>query len=98
MLNRIVNLYLEYAELQALERKPMTMRDWIAKLDDFLKLSGRELLDHAGKVSHEAALAKAEAEYEKFRRLEDSKPSQVDKDFEEAIKKLPPPKPGKKKK
>ncbi|MBP9903744.1 MAG: virulence RhuM family protein, partial [Verrucomicrobia bacterium] len=55
VLNRIVNLYLEYAELQALERKPMTMRDWIAKLDDFLKLSGRELLDHAGKVSHEAA-------------------------------------------
>ena len=94
VLNRIVNLYLEYAELQALERKPMTMRDWIAKLDDFLKLSGRELLDHAGKVSHEAALAKAEAEYEKFRRLEDAKPSQVDKDFEAAIKKLPAPKPG----
>lgn len=101
VLNRIVNLYLEYAELQALERKPMTMRDWIAKLDDFLKLSGRELLDHAGKVSHEAALAKAEAEYEKFRRLQDAKPSQVDKDFEEAVKKLPAPKlgkPGKKKK
>jgi len=49
VLNRIVNLYLEYAELQALERKPMTMRDWITKLDDFLKASGRELLDHAGK-------------------------------------------------
>lgn len=95
VLNRIVNLYLEYAELQALERKPMTMRDWIAKLDDFLKLSGRELLDHAGKVSHEAALAKAESEYEKFRRLEDAKPSRVDKDFEEAVKKLPAPKPGK---
>ena len=93
VLNRIVNLYLEYAELQALERKPMTMRDWIAKLDDFLKLSGRELLDHAGKVSHEAALAKAEVEYEKFRRLEDAKPSRVDKDFEEAVKKLPAPKP-----
>jgi hypothetical protein len=95
VLNRIVNLYLEYAELQALERKPMTMRDWIAKLDDFLKLSGRELLDHAGKVSHEAALAKAEAEYEKFRQLEDAKPSRVDKDFEEAIKKFPAPKSGK---
>lgn len=98
VLNRIVNLYLEYAELQALERKPMTMRDWIAKLDDFLKLSGRELLDHAGKVSHEAALAKAEAEYEKFRWLEAAKPTRVDKDFEEAIKKLPAPKSGKKKK
>jgi hypothetical protein len=95
VLNRIVNLHLEYAELQALERKPMTMRDWIAKLDDFLKLSGRELLDHAGKVSHEAALAKAEAEYEKFRQLEAAKPSRVDKDFEEAVKKLPAVKAGK---
>lgn len=96
VLNRIVNLYLEYAELQALERKPMTMRDWIAKLDEFLKISGRTPLDHAGKVSHEAALAKAEAEYEKFRALEDAKPSRVEKDFEETVKKLPkPPKRGK---
>ena len=86
VLNRIVNLYIEYAELQALERKPMTMRDWIAKLDEFLKISGRKLLDHAGKVSHEAALAKAEAEYEKFRALEDAKPSLAEKDFQAAIK------------
>ena len=43
-LNRIVSLYIEFAELQALQRKPMTMRDWIAKLDDFLKISDRELL------------------------------------------------------
>jgi len=101
VLNRVVNLFLEYAELQALERKPMTMGDWIAKLDGFLKASGRKLLDHTGKVSHEAALAKAEAEYDKFRRLEDAKPTRVDKDFEEAIKKLPalkPSKPAKKKK
>jgi hypothetical protein len=84
-LNRIVNVYLEFAELQALNRRVMTMRDWIAKLDDFLKLSGRELLDHAGKVSHEAALAKAGAEYEKFRVLEDAKPSPVEKHFQEAI-------------
>lgn len=45
-----MNLYIEYAELQALERRPMTMRDWITKLDEFLKISGRELLDHAGKI------------------------------------------------
>ena len=45
--------YLEFAELQALNRKPMTMRDWIVKLDDFLKLSGRELLNHAGKITAE---------------------------------------------
>jgi hypothetical protein len=87
VLNRIVNLYLEYAELQALERKPMTMRDWIAKLDEFLKASGRKLLDHAGKVTHEAALAKAEAEYEKFRVLEGAQPSPVEEAFNEAIQK-----------
>jgi hypothetical protein len=87
-LNRIVNAYLEFAELQALNRRVMTMRDWIAKLDDFLKLSGRELLDHAGKVSHEAALAKAEAEYERFRALEDAKPSPVEKHFQEAIEQV----------
>ncbi len=84
-LNRIVNAYLEFAELQALNRRVMTMRDWIAKLDDFLKLSGRELLDHAGNVSHEAALAKAEEEYEKFRVLENAKTSPVEKHFQEAI-------------
>ena len=86
-LNRIVNLYLDFAELQALNRRVMTMRDWIAKLDDFLKLSGRELLGHAGQVSHEAALAKAEAEYEKFRALEDAKPSPLEVAFNEAIQK-----------
>ena len=50
-LNQIVSFYIEFAELQALQRRPMTMRDWVAKLDDFLKISDRELLDHAGKVS-----------------------------------------------
>ena len=51
VLNRIVSLDIEYAELQALERKPMTMRDWITKLDEFLKVSGRQLLEHAGTVT-----------------------------------------------
>jgi hypothetical protein len=91
VLNRIVSLYLDYAELQALERRPMTMRDWIKKLDDFLKASGRELLTHAGRISHEQALQKAEMEYEKFRQRELAVPSQVEKDFEQAIKQLPPP-------
>ena len=99
VLNRIVNLYIEYAELQALERNQMTMRDWIAKLDEFLKVSGRKLLDHVGTVSHEAAVTKAELEYAKFRALEDAKPNRVDKDFEAAVKKLKqvPPVRGKKK-
>ena len=84
-LNLIVSAYLDFAELQARNRKPMAMRDWIAKLDDFLRLSDRDLLTHAGGISHEAALAKAQAEYEKFRVLEDAKPQPVDAHFEEAM-------------
>lgn len=87
-LSRIVMAYLEFAELRALEHRPMYMRDWIAKLDDFLRLSDRDLLTHAGKVSHEAALAKAEAEYEKFRLLAANQPTVVEKDFNQAMKQL----------
>ena len=87
-LNRIVNLYLEFAELQALERKPMTMEKWVDKLDEFLKISGRELLDHAGKISTEAARAKAEREYARYHALADARPRSVDADFELAAKKL----------
>lgn len=65
-LNRIVSLYLDFAELQAKSHKPMYMKDWIQKLDDFLKLSGKELLSHAGKISAELAKQKADMEYDKF--------------------------------
>jgi hypothetical protein len=101
-LNRIVNLYIEFAELQALNHKPMTMRNWIEKLDEFLKISGRELLDHAGKISAETAKLKAEMEYDRYRILTDAQPRTVDADFEQAAKqlqkmskpkKLKPPKP-----
>ncbi len=95
VLNRIVNLYIEYAELQALERKPMTMRDWITKLDEFLKISGRKLLDHAGKISAESAKTKAELEYARYRKLLDAQPQRIDAVFEKAakeLKKLPRPK------
>ena len=61
-LNRIVNLYLEFAEFQAINHKPMYMKDWIQKLDDFLKLSGKELLTHAGVISAEVAKLKADTE------------------------------------
>lgn len=88
VLNRIVNLYIEYAELQALERKPMTMRDWIAKLDEFMSISGRELLDHAGRVSAEQARLKAENEYERYRKLLDAQPRRIDAEFEKAAKEL----------
>lgn len=66
-LNRIVSLYLDFAELQAKSHKPMYMKDWIQKLDDFLKLSGKELLSHAGKISAELAKQKANTEYDKFK-------------------------------
>lgn len=84
-LNLIVSLYLDFAELQARSHRAMTMGDWIAKLDDFMRLSDREILTHAGKVSHEAALSRADAEFEKFRRSEDAKPSPVEQHFVEAL-------------
>ena len=84
-LNLIVSAYLDFAELQARSRKPMTMRGWIAKLDDFLRLSDRELLTHPGTISHDAALVKAQAEFDKFRALEDAKPRPLDADLEKAI-------------
>ena len=67
ILNRIVNLFLDFAELQAKSHTPMYMKDWIQKLDDFLKLSGKELLNHAGTISAEVAKLKANAEYDKFK-------------------------------
>ncbi|MFZ2627388.1 MAG: virulence RhuM family protein [Rugosibacter sp.] len=88
VLNRIVNFYIEFAELQALERKPMTMLNWINKLDDFLKISDRELLDHAGKISAETAKLKAELEYERYRIVQDAFPRPVDAHFEQAAKQL----------
>ena len=66
-LNRIVNLYIDYAELRAKDHKPMYMRDWIQKLDDFLRLSDREILTHAGSISAKLAKEKADAEYDKFK-------------------------------
>lgn len=66
-LNRIVNLYVDYAELRAKEHKPMYMKDWIAKLEDFLRLSDREILTNAGSISAKLAKEKADAEYEKFK-------------------------------
>ena len=87
-LNLIVSLYLDFAALQAQSRKAMTMRDWITKLDDFLRLSDREILTHSGKVSHEAAQEKAELEFAKYRALEAAKPSPVEKAFDEAVDKM----------
>ncbi len=66
-LNRIVSLYLDFAELQAEEHRPMYMKDWISILDDFLRISRKDILTHAGRVSAQLAKAKADAEYDKFK-------------------------------
>lgn len=91
LLNRIVTAYLEFAELQAIKRKPMNMLNWSSKLDDFLKLGDHDLLTHAGKISASQAKEKAQIEYDQFRKVIDLKPSQIDKDLEAAIKNLPNP-------
>lgn len=85
MLNRIVNLYLDFAELQAKSHVPMYMKDWIQKLDDFLKLSGKELLNHAGCISAEVAKLKANEEYDKFRERTQYQLSPVEIHFIEAF-------------
>lgn len=82
----MVSAYLEFAELQAIRQKPMYMKDWIAKLDDFIKMSGSELLSNAGKISHDQAKLKAELEYEKYREKTKAELSQVEKDFIESLK------------
>jgi hypothetical protein len=93
VLHRIVSLYIEYAELQALQRKPMTMRDWITKLDELLMISGRELFDHAGTVSAKAVDAKAEREYARYRALEEARPHAIDAEFEKVARQLQKPAP-----
>lgn len=87
-LNLIVSFYLDFAELQARSRRAMTMHDWVAKLDDFMRISDRAILTHAGKVSHEAALALAETEFERFRLSQDALPSPVETHFVEALQKV----------
>ena len=84
-LNRIVSAYLEFAELRALGRRPMHMADWIAKLDDFLRLGERDILERAGKVAHDVAVARAESEYERFSAHRATLPSTVEQDFDESV-------------
>ena len=81
VLNRMVTAYLEVAELQALNRNPMYMKDWIARLDDFLILTGNDILDHAGSISHQQALNKASQEYEQYKLKQQETLSKVEKDF-----------------
>lgn len=102
VLNLIVSAYLDFAELQARAHKPMHMADWIAKLDDFLRLSDRDILTHAGRVSHVDAEQHAFTQYECFdherRAVVDADAS----DFDQAVRRLteqtPKPKPRRSKK
>lgn len=86
-LNRIVTAYLEFAELQALSRRPMHMADWAAKLDEFLKLGDRDVLTGAGRISAENAKIKAEGEYSDWTLRMNDPPSPVERHFAEAIAK-----------
>ena len=84
-LNRIVSMYLDYAESQALKGIVMYMKDWINKLDAFLQFNEEAILKHHGKVSHEVALVLAENEFEKYRIAQDKL---IESDFDREIKKI----------
>lgn len=86
ILNRITSAYLEFAELQAIRQIPMTMKDWIAKLDDFIKMTGSELLDNPGKISKLEAENKALAEYAKYKETIKDELSEVEKHFLASVK------------
>jgi hypothetical protein len=87
-LNRIVSAYLEFAELQASNRRTMHMADWISKLDDFLTLSEREILRHAGSISHETAAQKAQHELELYDAARARLPSPVEAHFDKAVREV----------
>ncbi|MDO8591011.1 MAG: virulence RhuM family protein [bacterium] len=96
-LNRIVTMYLDYAENQAKKQRPMKMEDWSEKLDAFLRFNEYEILDNPGKVSHEVAKALSEKEFEKYRVVQDREfISDFDRDTQKYLKKGDDKKPKKK--
>jgi hypothetical protein len=84
-LNRIVSMYLDYAEMQANVGIVMTMKGWVGKLDAFLKFNEREILEHHGKVTHEVAVSLAEKHFEKYRILQDRV---FESDFDRELKRI----------
>jgi hypothetical protein len=80
-LNRMVTAYLEIAEIQALNRQPMYMKDWVERLEDFVKMTGNAVLQNAGSISHIQALEKATIEYEKYKAKTKNELSKVENDF-----------------
>lgn len=85
ILNRMVTAYLEIAELQAMNRMPMYMKDWATRLDEFLTMTGNNILDNAGTVSNHKALEKAHIEYEKYQEQTKNELSKAEKDFVKQI-------------
>ncbi len=81
MLNRMVTAYLEIAEIQALDRTPMYMKDWTVQLDNFLKMTNKEILSHSGIISHDKAIEKAHVEYNIYKEKTKNRISKVEKDF-----------------
>ena len=84
-LNRLVSAYLDLAELQAMRKKPMYMKDWVARLDDYLRMTDSEVLQNAGKVSHALAEQKAKEEYQKYKQLHSGELSRVEQAFLESV-------------
>ena len=87
-LNKIVIAYLDIAEVQALNHEPMYMKDWLETIDDYLRMTRRDILDTKGKVTHKQAIAKAHNEYEKYKVKQEDVLSPVERHFIESIKKL----------
>ncbi|OHE16851.1 MAG: cell filamentation protein Fic [Sulfurimonas sp. RIFOXYD2_FULL_37_8] len=81
LLNRMVTAYIEIAEIQAMSKTPMYMKDWIARLDDFLKMTGKDILAHAGTISHEKAIQKVNKEYMSYKERTKDELSHVEEDF-----------------
>ena len=87
-LNKIVTAYLDIAEVHALNHEPMYMKDWIETIDDYLKMTRRDILRTKGTVTHKQALEKAHEEYEKYKKREESRLSLVEQHFLDSINEL----------
>jgi hypothetical protein len=87
-LNKIVSAYLDIAEVRALSHEPMYMKDWLETIDDYLKMTRREILTTNGRITHQQAIKKAHEEYDKYKRKQDETLSNVEKDFAKSIEML----------
>jgi len=88
VLKGLVEQYLVFAETQAKRRIPMRMIDWVKKLDGFLELNERNILEHAGKISHQMAIELTNREYEKYCKIQKKEADQIESDFDKVVKQL----------